>query len=153
MRASAWDHRSDALSALAVLIGLAVVRLGGPAFIWADEAASLVVMAAIVWSSASLFRKSVFELMDMQAEDEVVGSVRRAAGEVPGVLGIEKLWVRKSGLEYLVDIHVEVDPLLTVAAGHAIGHRVKDRLLEQFPNIRDVLVHLEPHPATGLSRG
>jgi cation diffusion facilitator family transporter len=143
--ANAWDHRSDALSALAVLIGLAVVRGGGPDFIWADEVAALVVMAAILWSSASLFRKSVYELMDVQADKELVQEVRRTAQEVPGVRGIEKLWVRKTGLEYLVDIHVEVDRLAPVEEGHRIGHLVKDQLLQRFPSVRDVLVHLEPH--------
>jgi divalent metal cation (Fe/Co/Zn/Cd) transporter len=64
---------------------------------------------------------------------------------VPGVLGVEKLLLRKSGLEYFADIHIEVDPFLTVANGHEIGHRVKDRLIEQFPTLRGVLVHLEPH--------
>jgi cation diffusion facilitator family transporter len=144
--ANAWDHRSDALAALAVLVGLGVVRWGGPAFIWADEAAALVVMSAILWSSASLFRRSAYELMDMQAEEGLVKALRQVAAEVSGVRGIDKLWVRKTGLEYLVDIHVEVDRLATVEEGHRIGHQVKDRLLELFPNVHDVLVHLEPHP-------
>jgi cation diffusion facilitator family transporter len=144
--ASAWDHRSDALCALAVLVGLGVVRWGGPESIWADEAAALVVAAAIVWSGIGLFRRSASELMDLQAGDEFVGRIRDAAAAVPGVLGVETLWVRKSGLEFFADIHVEVDPHLTVAQGHEIGHRVKDRLLVRFERLRDVLVHLEPSP-------
>ena len=59
---------------------------------------------------------------------------------------MEKLWVRKTGLEYLADIHVEVDARLTVAEGHRIGHEVKDRLVAAFPCLRDALVHLEPFP-------
>lgn len=144
--ANAWDHRSDALCALAVLVGLGIVRWGGPDFISADEIASLVVVAAIIWSGATLFRKSAYELMDVQAEADLVAAVRRSAASVPGVLGVEKLWMRKSGLEFLADIHLEVNPQLTVAEGHRIGHLVKDRLLEEFPNLRDVLVHLEPYP-------
>lgn len=147
--ASAWDHRSDALCALAVLVGLAVVRWGGPEYIWADEAAALVVAAAIIWSGVGLFRHSASELMDLQAGDEFVRQIRHAAAEVPGVLGVETLWVRKSGLEFFADIHIEVDPHLTVAQGHEIGHQVKDRLLERFDRIRDVLVHLEPWPHVG----
>jgi divalent metal cation (Fe/Co/Zn/Cd) transporter len=58
------------------------------------------------------------------------------------------LWVRKSGLEYFADIHIEVDARLTVDEGHRIGHQVKDRLIKQFPMLRDVLVHLEPYPHT-----
>ena len=68
--ANAWDHRSDALCSLAVLIGLGIVRAGGPRFIAADEIAALVVVAAILWSGFELFRKSAHELMDVQAEDD-----------------------------------------------------------------------------------
>lgn len=144
--ANAWDHRSDALCALAVFVGLGIVRWGGPDFISADEIASLVVVAAIVWSGASLFRRSVHELMDVQADADFLEAVRWTAGSVSGVQGVEKLWIRKSGLEFLADIHIEVAPQETVAEGHRIGHVVKDRLLNAFPKLRDVLVHLEPFP-------
>jgi cation diffusion facilitator family transporter len=144
--ANAWDHRSDALCALAVLIGLSVIRIGGRPFIWADEAASLVVVTAIVWQGVHLFRTSASELMDLQADDELVRHIRSVAMDVPGVRNVETLWVRKSGLEHFADIHIEVDETLSVAQGHAIGHRVKDRLLHEFQSLRDVLVHLEPFP-------
>ncbi len=142
--ANAWDHRSDAFSSLAVLVGLALVRWGGPSLHWADAAAALVVVAAVVWSGIELFRRSASELMDVQASDDLVQDIRQAARSVHGVDGVEKLWVRKSGLEYFADIHIEVDPRLTVAEGHRIGHQVKDRLLARFATLRDVLVHLEP---------
>ena len=58
----------------------------------------------------------------------------------------DKLWVRKSGLEYLVDIHIQVRAEETIDEGHRIGHLVKDELLHRFANLRDVLVHLEPYP-------
>jgi len=144
--ANAWDHRSDAFCSLAVLIGLSVIRIGGPQYIWADEVASLVVVVAILWSGVHLFRSSASELMDVQADSEFVAQIREVALSVPGVEDVETLWVRKSGLEFFADIHIEVDQHLTVAAGHRIGHQVKDRLLEEFPNLRDALVHLEPYP-------
>ncbi len=147
--ANAWDHRSDALCALAVLIGLGTIRIGGEAYIWADEAASLVVVVAIVWSGARIFRESASQLMDVQAGDEFVQEIRRVAAAVPDVKVVETLWVRKSGLEYFADIHIGVDQQLSVATGHEIGHRVKARLLEEFGNLRDVLVHLEPYPHPG----
>lgn len=146
--ANAWDHRSDALCSFAVLIGLGIVRWGGPEWIGADEVAALVVVAAIVWSGSQLFRKSCSELMDLQADDELVQQIKTAAENVPDVKTVEKLWVRKSGLEYFADIHIEVDQSLTVAEGHRIGHQVKDRLIADFPTLRDVLVHLEPFPHT-----
>jgi cation diffusion facilitator family transporter len=144
--ANAWDHRSDALCSLAVLAGLAVVRWGGPKWTWADEAAALVVVVAILWSAGRLFRSAASELMDVQADRRLVDAVRRAARAVPGVGDVEKLWLRKSGLEYFADIHIEVDPTMSVADGHAVGHCVKARLTEEFPELRDVLVHLEPSP-------
>ena len=147
--ANAWDHRSDALSALAVLIGLAVIRWGGPQYIYADEVASLVVVAMIILSGIHLFRSSASDLMDMQAEPELVEQIRADALTVPGVMDVETLWVRKSGLEHFADIHIEVDPQMTVADGHEIGHTDKDHLLQHFPSVRDVLVHLEPYPHHG----
>lgn len=144
--ASAWDHRSDALCSLAALIGLGVIRLAGPAYAWADEAAALVVVAAILWSGVVLYRSSASELMDPQADDDLVRAIRTEAKDVTGVVEIEELRVRKTGLEYLVDMHIEVDASRTVEQGHQIGHLVKDRLLAKFLNVRDVLIHLEPYP-------
>jgi len=144
MIANAWDHRSDALCALAVLVGLGVVRWGDGRWMWADEVAALFVVAAILFSSLRLYRDSASELMDLQADGTLVDQIRLMAATIPGVRGVEKLWVRKSGLEHFVDIHLEVDPQLTVAEGHRIGHVVKDRLTGCFASIRDVLVHLEP---------
>jgi cation diffusion facilitator family transporter len=145
--ANAWDHRNDALSSFAVLIGLSVVHWGGPRYSWADGAAAMVVVAAVVWAGVEVFLSSASALMDPQASKSVIDEVRHSALAVPGVLGVEKLFVRKSGLEYFADIHIEVEPEITVAEGHRIGHLVKDRLLQQFAVVRDVLVHLEPHRA------
>ncbi len=144
--ANAWDHRADAFCAGAVLVGLSAVRYGGARWMWADEAASIVVGTAIVWSGVELFRKSGSELMDVQAEPQLVDQMRAIALSVEGVAEVETLWVRKSGLEYFADIHIEVDAAMTVDKGHRIGHLVKDRLLDQYACLRDVMVHLEPHP-------
>ncbi len=144
--ANAWDHRSDAFCSLAVLVGLAVVRGSGSRYIWADEAAALVVVSVILVASIAIYRRSASALMDLQADDELVDAIRGTAEQVEGVQAVEKLWVRKTGLEYLADMHVEVDARLTVAEGHRIGHEVKDRLVAAFPSLRDVLVHLEPFP-------
>lgn len=146
LTANAWDHRSDALSALAVLISLALVRILGPSWAFLDGLAALVVVAVILYSATKLLLSSAQELMDAQAEPEFVDEIREAAGGLPQVRRVDKLWVRKSGLEYLVDIHVQVPAELSVAEGHEVGHQVKDRLLERFPNVHDVLVHLEPFP-------
>lgn len=144
--ANAWDHRSDALSALAVFIGLFLVRVGGPKLAIADPLAALLVVGVILYSASGLLLSSAQELMDAQAAPELVDEIRAFAAETPGARQVDKLWVRKTGLEYLVDIHIQVDAEMTVDQGHQIGHVVKDRLLERFPIVRDVLVHLEPFP-------
>jgi cation diffusion facilitator family transporter len=149
--ANAWDHRSDALCSLAVLVGIAAVRWGGMRYIWADEVAALFVVAAILWSAYQLLRNNAAELMDQQAEPQTVDAIRRAALAVPGVRAVEKLRVRRSGMECFADIHVEVDPRTTVEHGHRIGHDVKSRLVKEFAALRDVLVHLEPESHRGES--
>lgn len=90
--ANAWDHRSDAFCSLAVLIGLGAVRFGRESLFWADDVASLVVVAAIVWTGVQLFRSSANELMDAQADPEFVKQIERIALNTPGVEEVETLW-------------------------------------------------------------
>ncbi len=142
--ANAWDHRSDAFCSLAVLIGLATVRWGGEEYAWADEAAALIVVLAIGLSGIKLFRESMSDLMDPQANQDFVQQITEEAMSISGVLAIEKLWVRKAGLEYFADLHLQVSPSMTVEDGHRIGHQVKDHLIKRFALLRDVLIHLEP---------
>lgn len=146
LMANAWDHRSDAMSALAVLIGLAIVRWGGAAYAMADQVAGLAVVVLILSACSSLLRNAFAELLDAQADRETVEQIGRTAASVSGVREIEThtLRVRKSGMELLVDIHVQVDPTLSIRDAHTIGHRVKDELCKRYPRVRDVLVHLEP---------
>ncbi len=92
-----------------------------------------------------MLRTNAAELMDQQADEAVVDQVRQAARSVPGVMSVEKIRIRRSGMEYFADLHVEVDPQLTVEHGHKIGHDVKSKLIERITALRDVLVHLEPY--------
>jgi cation diffusion facilitator family transporter len=144
---AAWDQRLDAIGSVAVLAGLALAHWGGPAWHAADHVAALGVAMLVFWVAGNLFWGSIQELMDRQAEPEMLERVRQEALAAAGVKGVEKLRVRKTGLEYLVDIHVEVDPEISVRQGHAIGHAVKDRLVQNILTVKDVLVHIEPAPA------
>jgi cation diffusion facilitator family transporter len=146
VHAAAWDQRLDALTALAILAALLLTIYGGPSWRLADHVAALGVAVLILVVGYRLFRTSLHELMDAQADPDLVAAIRREALDVAGVRGVEKLLVRKTGLEYLVDIHVEVDPEAPVREGHAIGHAVKDRLVGRFVPVKDVLVHIEPAP-------
>ncbi len=87
--------------------------------------------------------------MDQQADDATVARTRDVSAQVKGVEEVEKLRVRKSGLEYFIEIHVQVDGHLSVNEGHRIGHAVKDRLLIEMPRVRDVHVHVEPYDGSG----
>lgn len=144
LEAGAWDHRSDALCSAAVLIGLAVVRYGGPGWVFADELAAIIVVGLIVIASAKLFRTGASQLMDEQWDAQTLAEIRRVAGQTPGVVRVEKVYARRSGLEAMVDIHIEVPGELTVDAGHAIAHRVQGRLTETLTCVSRVLVHIEP---------
>jgi cation diffusion facilitator family transporter len=144
--AGAWDHRSDALCSLAVLVGLALVRYGGESVIWADEAAAIAVVGLILLAAVKLFRRNASQLMDEQAEEETIAAIRRVAEQTPGVVRVEQIRARRSGLEMFVDIHVEVDCDLTVGEGHRIGHDVQRRLVDGMTPISEVLVHVEPAP-------
>jgi divalent metal cation (Fe/Co/Zn/Cd) transporter len=82
--------------------------------------------------------------MDESAKREVIEEIRRTAAGIAGVERVEKCMVRKSGRKYLVDMHVEVNPEMTVKEGHRIAHLVKDKVQETFPAVKDVMVHVEP---------
>jgi divalent metal cation (Fe/Co/Zn/Cd) transporter len=82
--------------------------------------------------------------MDTAPAREIVDEVRRLAAAVNGVEAVEKCFVRKMGYLYYVDMHVEVDPQMTVERSHDIAHRVKDHIRKKIPAVRDVLVHIEP---------
>ncbi|MCP3902556.1 MAG: cation transporter [Planctomycetes bacterium] len=140
----AWDHRSDALCSVAVFIGLAIVRYGGASVVWVDAIAALVVVGFILLTSVQLYRRSASHLMDEQSDDETIARIRSIAESTPGVVRIEQLRVRRSGIESFVDIHVEVDGAITVDEGHRIGHHVQRRLVQGVTSVAEVLVHIEP---------
>jgi cation diffusion facilitator family transporter len=150
--ATAWDYRLDAMGSIAVVAGVAAARWGGPSWYWADHAAALVVASGVLWVGVTLLWGNIQDLMDRQADPDLLEAVRDQAMAVEGVLGVETLRVRKVGLEYLVDIHVEVDPDHSVREGHAIAHAVKDRIIRQVVPIRDVLVHVEPSRPAGARK-
>jgi cation diffusion facilitator family transporter len=140
----AWHHRSDAITSLAAAIGIALSLWGGPTLAFADDAAAIIAGGIIAWNGWRLLRPALDELMDASPGRDVVSDIRAAASAVPGVNAVEKCIVRKTGFQYLVDMHVEVDPRMTVQQGHEIAHHVKDKVCAAVPAVRDVLVHIEP---------
>lgn len=142
---AAWDQRLDVLGSFVVVVGLAVALWAGPGWHAVDHLAALVVAAIVLWAGGTLFWNSLQDLMDRQAEPKLLAKIRDLAIGVDGVRGVETLLVRKSGLEYFVDIHVEVDADISVREGHHIGHAVKARIMAEITAVKDVLVHIEPH--------
>jgi cation diffusion facilitator family transporter len=142
--ADAWHHRSDAITSLAAAFGIALALFGGPRLAFADDAAAIVAGAIIAWNGWRLLRPALDELMDAAPGSDLIANIRAAAGAVPGVDAVEKCIVRKMGFQYFVDMHVEVDPLMTVQQGHRIAHEVKDKVRAAVPSVYDVLVHVEP---------
>lgn len=140
----AWHHRSDALTSLAAAIGIAVALIGGPGYEAADDWAALFAAGIIAWNGVHLFSKAASELMDAVADPAIQSQVRKLGESVPGVCNIEKCLVRKAGYNLFVDMHVRVDPQLTVVRAHDIAHEVKDTIRAALPQVRDVLVHIEP---------
>ncbi len=144
VKTDAWHHRADAITSAAAFVGILIARLGGPGWERADAWAALFACAVIGFNGYRLLVPAVAEIMDTAPGPEIEVRVREAAATVPGVDGIEKCRVRKMGLEYYVDLHVGVDGLISVAAGHDIAHRVKDAVQEAEARVADVLVHIEP---------
>jgi cation diffusion facilitator family transporter len=144
VRTDAWHHRSDAITSLAAALGISVALIGGKGYEVADDVAAIVAAGVIAWNGWRLLRPALDELMDTAPNPEVVGQVRRIAEAAPGVARVEKCLVRKVGYDYFVDMHVEVDPQMTVQRSHEIAHDVKDKIRGQIPAVRDVLVHIEP---------
>jgi cation diffusion facilitator family transporter len=142
--ADAWHHRSDAVTSLAAALGISVALVGGPRFSFADDAAAIVAGLIIAWNGSKLLGPALNELMDAAPNAALVAHIKSVASRVAGVQRIEKCIARKAGFEYFVDMHVEVDPHLTVRQAHEIAHHVKDRVRQEVPAVHDVLVHIEP---------
>ena len=144
VRTDAWHHRSDAITSLAAGIGISVALIGGKDYEVADDVAAIVAAGIIAWNGWRLLRPSLNELMDASPDPVVAQRVKDIATTTPGVASVEKCIVRKMGYHFFVDMHLEVDPEMTVRRSHEIAHGVKDKIRAQIPAVRDVLVHIEP---------
>jgi cation diffusion facilitator family transporter len=144
VRSDAWHHRSDAITSLAAAIGITVALVGGKGFEAADDWAAIAAAVVIAANGARLLQPALNELMDRSPNREVIERIRQIAATTPGVGAVEKCFVRKMGYEYFVDMHVEVNPQMTVLRSHEIAHEVKNQVRSQLPSVRDVLVHIEP---------
>lgn len=145
VRADAWHHRSDAITSAAAFIGISVALLGGPGWEAADDWAALAAALVIVTNAALLLRPAIADLMDKRPGAELLERISLAARATPDVRHIEKLKVRKAGLQYFVDLHVQADPGLSLHDAHILSGRVKTAIRTSVPEVAGVLIHMEPH--------
>jgi cation diffusion facilitator family transporter len=150
LKGDAWHHRSDAITSGACAVGIVVALIGGQGYESADDWAALGACVVIVTNAFLILKGSLHDVLDGNVSSNLYDSITAAAVSIPGVINTEKCRMRKSGISLFVEIHVRVDPTITVFEGHEISHRVKERLLDDNERIKDVLIHIEPACVDGI---
>ena len=149
--ANAWHHRSDALSSVPVAVAVTGAQIM-PSLSYLDQIAAVVVSVMILKAAFDITWPALVQLIDAGANASQRRELLNISRETPGVLGVHGLRTRHIGPGLQVDMHIQVEPELTVREGHAISHRVKDRLIEGVDEVVDVLIHLEPLRPTDLNK-
>jgi len=144
--ADAWNDAVDILSGAVAMLAVGLSVLNPVALRQADPIGGILVGAIIVILGFRVVRETTLHLMDTMPERGQMQEIRTSALSVSGALGVEKCFARKTGLRYHVDLHLEVDPGLTVHDSHSIAERVRNQVKSDLPWVADVLVHVEPHP-------
>ena len=139
--ANAWHSRTDAISSIIVMIGIGGAMAGYP---YLDAIAAVAVALMIAKIGWDLLWKSLQELIDTSLEDEQLEAIRNSIIGVHGVNALHMLRTRRSGNDALVDVHILVDPALSVSEGHQIGEQVRGVLIDQMEEVSDVTVHIDP---------
>lgn len=141
--ANAWHHRADALSSVAVLAGVTATFVN-PDWYLADSYAALAVTYFIIKVGLKLVWSAFKELSDTAPNREVLKQITERAAQVDGVRQVHDIRARHSGSQIFVEVHVVVDPGLTVREGHDIARDVKRTLLDSFPDVTRVITHVDP---------
>jgi len=147
--ANAWHHRSDAFTSLAAAAGLAGAAFGGPDWGFLDHLTALVLAALLVVVALRILLASAAELTDRASDPQTHAAIAHIAASTPGVRGHHALRTRRLGGQIEMDIHIQVDPGLTVRAGHDIASEVKHRLLNGDCRVVNAVVHVEPAETHG----
>lgn len=140
LRASAWHHRSDALSSLIVAVGIGGSLIG---FAYFDAVAAIVVAIMIIKVGAQLSWQSLRELVDTGLGTTDLDSIRKAILSVSGVKALHLLRTRRVGGQALADVHIIVDDHLSVSEGHQISEAVRAKLIQEIAPMTDVMVHID----------
>jgi cation diffusion facilitator family transporter len=140
LEANAWHSRTDAISSVMVFVGIAGAMLGLPELDALAAIGVAVIIAKVAWD---LGAPSVQELVDKGMDRSYLDDLEDAVGKTHGVKGFHALRTRRMGARVLVDVHIAVDSMITVSEGHQIAEQVRFGLTEQFPEISDVVVHVD----------
>ena len=141
LHAEAWHQRSDALSSIGALIGIAGARMGVPVM---EPIASLIIALFILRVAVRIFCDAIDQMVDKSASGETEAAFRATALEQPGVMGVELLRTRMFGNRVYVDLEIAADPDLTLAAAHEIAERVHDAIEQTYPDVKHIMVHVNP---------
>lgn len=141
MEANAWHHRTDAISSIVVLVGIAGNMAG---FIYLDAIAAAIVGIMVAFIGLRLIVDSSRELVDEALDADRVEKIREKIMTVPGVRELHFLRTRTMGNQALVDVHIIVSPMISVSEGHLISERVRQVLIQEVDEVYEVMVHIDP---------
>ncbi|MGH7583517.1 MAG: cation diffusion facilitator family transporter [Gemmatimonadales bacterium] len=144
LEADAWHHRADVVTSAAAFLGISAALIGGRGWIWCDGAAGAVASVVVFLNGLHILRPALHELMDGAPDAAMLDQVFAAARSVPRVQLIEKLKARKFGKGYLVDLHAQADPAMSLSDAHLLSGQIKSAIRGAVPGVLDVLVHMEP---------
>jgi cation diffusion facilitator family transporter len=144
LAADAWHHRADIITSASAFVGISASLLGGRGWEWCDGAAGTVASIVVFLNGLHILRPALHELMDGAPDGAMLDRVSMAARSVHGVRFIEHLKARKLGNRYLVDLHAQADPAMSLDAAHILSGCIKTAIREAVPSVQDVLVHMEP---------
>ena len=146
--ANAWHHRSDALSSVGAFLGVAGARFLGPRFAVLDPIASLAVAVLVAVSAWQLAAPAIGELLEKSLPRATEDELLRLIAADPLIHDPHNLRTRRIGAGIAVEVHVRVDPALTVLSSHDISHRAESRIRDRFGPWSHVIIHVEPlrHP-------
>lgn len=145
LKADAWHHRSDAITSVAAFIGISIALFLGKGYEAADDWAALFASGFILYNCYLIVRPALGEIMDENLYDDIIEAIKEKSLQVEGVRDTEKCFVRKAGMKYHVDLHIEVDADMTVRDSHRVAHQLKDYLQAEIPELDQILIHVEPH--------
>jgi len=140
---NAWHHRADALSSVAVLAGVGAVYVN-PDWYLADSYAALLVTYFVIKVGITLVWSAFKELADTAPDRDVLVKLTERAAQVDGVRQVHDMRARYSGSQIFVEVHIVVDPDQTVRKGHDIASEVKHSLLDDYPDVTRVIIHVDP---------